>query len=347
MKTLSAVGLGAALLASVAAAAGNPPGTRVIHTKPRLESFAVGGGRIAYDLEGGIGCNRILALVLRTGRRTQVSGKETCRADSTSTGAGVRELAVAGSRFAWIVEHGGNTFSNDYLYTSSLPRPAERRLASSQRFGEPGGRQTGTWIGHLVASGNLLAVSRWTTGRDGEVTHSGVDVIVGDRLRRIASSSKAVLHLAADAGRIAVLYGDGSVEIYGASGARLRTVEVGAGTEVALRGDSLVVLTEDKTLEVYSARTGAFRRSWPVQAQAPGELDAHGGLAIYVAHPRYTLQSYRIVAVNLRSGRNAVVARGNWQQRQNAELDAAGLLYARDRHNLVLLPLKRVLAAVS
>jgi hypothetical protein len=335
------------VLASVAAAAGSQARTRTIHTKAILESFALGGSRVAYDLRGFTTCNKVLVLNLRTNKTARVSGRQTCTADSTSTGAGVRELAVAGNRLAWIINQGGNTESDDYLYTVSLPRPRERRLASAMRFGDPGGTQKGAWIGNLVGSGSLLAVNRWRTDENGATTSSGIDLIVGNRLRRIVSSRKAILGQAADAGRIAVLYGDSTAELYNARGARLRIVKLTSGTEIALRGDDLVVLTEARTLELYSARTGRLVRTWPLQALEPGELDTYGKVAVYVAHPRNTLQSFKVHAVHLRTGKDVVVANGNWQLRQSAELDAAGLLYARDRHNLVLVPFKRVLAAVS
>src|SRR5919109_2101759 len=143
---LVGVVLGTTMVASVAAAAGNPPVVRVIHTKEIIESFAIGGSRIAYDLRGSLTCNKVLVRDLRTGKTTRVSGKQTCSADSTSTGAGVRELAVAGNRIAWIVNLGGNTESDDYLYTASLPRPNERRLAASRRLGGVDGVLAGTWI---------------------------------------------------------------------------------------------------------------------------------------------------------------------------------------------------------
>ena len=41
--------------------------------------------------------------------------------------AASREIAVAGTRLAWIVNEGGNTESSDVLYTASLPGPKERR----------------------------------------------------------------------------------------------------------------------------------------------------------------------------------------------------------------------------
>jgi hypothetical protein len=51
--------------------------------------------------------------------------------------------------------------------------------------------------------------------------------------------------------------------------------------------------------------------------------------------------------VELKTGKDVVVATGSWWLKRSAQLEPAGLLYARDRHNLVLLPFKSVLAAVS
>jgi hypothetical protein len=339
--------LGTALLASVGAAAGNPSGIKVIPTKGIIESFALGGQRITYDLQGSASCNRVLVRDLRSGRTTRVSGKQTCAADSTSTGAGVRQLAVAGNRIAWIVNLGGNTESNDYLYTASLPRPTERRVAASSRFGDIDGILAGTWTGNLVGSGSLLAVNRWATDKSGAVTRSGVDVIVGNRLRRVVSSRDPILAQAADSGRIAVLYGDGSVELYSVNGKRLLRVKPSTPTEIALRGDYLLVLTETRTIEIYHARTGALLRSRPTQGLRPSSPDVYAGVVTYVAYPQGTLQRFDVHALNVKTGKDVVVATGGYHLRRSAELEPAGLLYARDRRSLVFIPFTRVLAAVS
>jgi hypothetical protein len=348
MRTLLAgLAVGTTLVASVAAAAGNTPGVRVIHTKEIIESFAIGGQRVAYDLQGVLACNKVLVRNLRTGKTTRVSGKQTCSADSTSTGAGVRELAVAGNRTAWIVNLGGNTESDDYLYTASLQRPKERRLAASTRYGDVDRILTGGWIANLVGSGNLLAVNRWSTDKSGAVTRSGIDVIDGNRLRRVVSSGKPILAQAVDSGRIAVLYGDGGVELYSVKGKRLLKLKPTTPTEIALRGDYLLVLTESRTVEIYHAQTGAYLRSWPTAGQRPSALDAYAGVGTYVAYPPGTLRSFDVHALNLKTGKDVVVASGGYQLRRSAELEPAGLLYARDRRNLVFIPFKRMLAAVS
>lgn len=351
---LAGAALGTMLLASVAAAAGTAPAPRVIHTKAAIQSIAMGGHRVAYDLETLVTCkkkvcsttcNRVFVWDLLAGTSRRVSGKETCHANNSSTGAGVRELAIAGKRMAWIVNQGGHTESNDYLYTASLPGPNERRLVAARRFGDVvhvGGILKGTWIGNLVGSGNLLAVNRWSTDGTGAVTRSGLDVIVGKGLRRVVSSREAMLAQAADSGRIAVLRPGSSVDIYNANGKRLRKVEPSSATAIALRGDFLLVLTETQTLEIYNARSGAYLRSWPVPARA-AHLDAYAGVAVYVA---YTGVHFKVHVLHLATGKDVVLATGRWFLRRSVELESAGLLYARDRHNLVFVPLRRVLAAV-
>jgi hypothetical protein len=353
---LAGAALGTMLLASVAAAAGTTPAAKVIHTKAAIQSIAMGGHRVAYDLETLVTCkkkvcsatcNRVFVWDLLAGTSRRVSGKETCHANNSSTGAGVREMAIAGKRMAWIVNQGGNTESNDYLYTASLPGPNERRLVAARRFGDVGGILKGTWIGNLVGSGNLLAVNRWSTDGSGAVTRSGLDVIVGRGLRRVASSREAMLAQSADSGRIAVLRPGSSVDIYNSNGRRLRKVEPSSATSIALRGDFLLVLTKTQTLEIYNARSGAYLRSWPVPARAAADLDAYAGVVVYVAYPRYTGEHFKVHVLHLATGKDVVLATGRWFLRRSVELESAGLLYARDRHNLVFVPLRRVLAAVS
>jgi hypothetical protein len=353
---LAAAALGTMVLASVAAGAGTTPAPKAIHTKPAIQSIAMGGHRMAYDLETLVTCekkvcsatcNRVFVWDISAGTNRRVSGKQTCHANNSSTGAGVREMAIAGERMAWIVNQGGNTESNDYLYTASLPGPNERRLAAARRFGDVGGILKGTWIGNLVGSGNLLAVNRWATDETGAVTRSGLDVIGGRGLRRVVSGQEAMLAQAADSGRIAVLRPGSNVDIYNANGKRLRKVEPSSARAIALRRDFLLVLTETRTLEIYNARSGAYLRSWPVPARAAADLDAYAGVAVYVAYPRYTGEHFKVHVLHLTTGKDVVLATGRWYLRRSAELEAPGLVYARDRHNLVFIPLKRVLAAVS
>ena len=340
----------AALLLLTVSARAETPGRTVIHTQWKIQALAMNGPQVAYDVSGAFsqpqpkGCvNKVFAWNLHTRTTRRVSGEKTCDADGTSTGAGVRELAVAGKRFAWIVNQGGNTYSDDYLRTASLPHPKERQLAAAAR----GGEGIGNWIGGLVASGDLLAVNRWSTDATGTATRSELDLVGANGLRRLVSGPNAIFVESADSGRLAVLRTDGSVGIYAASGRLLLEVKPSSPKEIALRGNDLLVLTNTRTLEIYDSRSGAHLRSWPVPRGA-ATLDAYGGVAVYADLPTYSGQRFKVHVLRVKTGRDAVVGTGTDEgPRRVVQIEAPGLVYAKNPHTLVFIALEPLLAAVS
>jgi hypothetical protein len=268
------------LLAVPAEGAG--PANRVKNTRGWIESIGMDGPRLAYDVRSST-CNKLFVWNVRTGGGAHVSGKQTCAADSTSTGGGVTEIAVAGTRIAWIVNLGGNTESDDYLYAAALPKPKEKRLASATRTGEVGGTLTGSWIGGLVGDGDLLAVNTWTTGSAGEITAATLRRISGVGRTVIAAGLPVIRAASADDGQIAVSRIDGTVALYSSSGALQRTVVPTSVKEAALQGRDLAVLTKANTIEVYSTATGFRRATWPARPGA-ARLDLASGIAVYAVY---------------------------------------------------------------
>jgi hypothetical protein len=165
MKNLRGVGLvmvaGTIRLGLAASASGttakSPTQTR--HAQGAIESLAIDGNRIAYDVGSTLGKanNKVPVWNVRTGTTTTVSGKRTRTVDDPSTGAGVFQLAIAGTRVAWLANVGGNTEGDDYLFSSSVTKPQEQKLASKQRLGDncPGRstRCAGGWLGGSSAQG--------------------------------------------------------------------------------------------------------------------------------------------------------------------------------------------------
>src|SRR5580765_4149401 len=103
-------------------AAATTTGTKQVAAGGPLNAVAMDGPLVAYDVGNavflsGLG-DKVLVWNVLTGKTTKMSGKFTDQADITSTGRGVRELAVAGQRVACIINGGGNTESDDSLYTS-------------------------------------------------------------------------------------------------------------------------------------------------------------------------------------------------------------------------------------
>jgi len=358
--------LGAGLvsgLALVASAAGttSTSGVRVRHLQVPISALAMDGSRIAYDVSARYATNpkatnKVLVWNLGTGKTVKVSGKKTAAADSTSTGAGVFQLAIAGSRVAWLVNEGGNLEGDDYLFTSSLPSPKEHQVATAMRSGTfcPGrssGSCAGPWLGGLVGSGNLIAMNRWTTDATGVVSAGQLDVLDGTKLKQVATGTNTVQAAVADEGRVAMLRTDGTVALYSATADKpLLTVDTPANTEVvALRGKNLLVGTKTQQLQLYNAHTGSLRKTFSARSnRPPRNLDVQGNVAIYTTGNAGVLH-----AVNLSTGKDRVIAERHGGI-EFAHIDSAGLAYAGNgfgtnygKGTLVFLPLAKVRAAVG
>ena len=302
-----------AALALAVPAAAPAPGQQIRHTHGAVESLAADGPVVAYDVEGdqpgGPVCNRVYAWNLATARVIKVSGRGTCDADSSSTGAGVPHLAVAGLRIAWITNIGGNSESNDRLFAATLPKPQERKLAAVSRFGDVDCLLTGRTLGGLVGAGRVLAYNLWTTvaanpGDEGScqtTTTSGSLRSVGPRGTTLLRAGLDTLVAAdADSGRIVVAHSDGTVGLFSSAGALLQTIGVEPVKEVALSGDRLVVLTKTRRIQVYNAQTGRPGQGRLVPRVA-AHLDAGGGIAAYAVGA--SLHAFRLT-----TGRDTVVA---------------------------------------
>ena len=349
-------------LALVASAAGTTTTHRatVRHFQQPVEALAIGGDRVAFDLgardtTNPNAVNWVLIWNVRTEKTVKVNGKKTAAADTSSTGAGVFQLAIAGSRVAWLMNEGGNLEGDDYLFTSSVVKPKEHQVASEIRTGDncPGrsqGRCAGQWLGGLVGSGNLIAVNRWTTDGNGTVTAGQLDVLNGVKLKQIATGANTVQATAADGGRVAVLRVDGSVALYSAAGKLLRTVETPANTEAAaLRGGSLVVGTKAGQLELYNAHTGSLRKAITVRgSKPPRNLGVEGRIAVYTTGNAGVLH-----AVNLSTGKDRPIAEPHGGV-VLVQMDSTGLVYANNgsgtnfgNGKLVFVPFAKLAATVG
>jgi hypothetical protein len=327
----------AALVLALPAGAAGP---HVKNTKGWVESLAMDGPRVAYAVAGGSGCTKVFVWNVRTGGGAVVSGAKTCDADGTSTGAGVREVAVAGMRVAWIVNQGGNTESDDYLYTATVGGPKERLVATAGRTGDVDGTLTGAWMNHLVGAGDRIAVNRFTTDTSGTITQSSLQRL-DTGLTTLVLGKQSLYAASLDLGRVAVLRPDQKVAIYDVATKRLLlTIAPTSAREVVLRKDYAVVLTRAKTIEVYDSRTGVLLRRWPVAAGA-SRLDVHSGVAAYAV-------GRTVFAIRLTDGSDSPVATAP-RAIEGLEIEAPGIVYAYDTvkgvsdvGNLAYVPLPQV-----
>jgi hypothetical protein len=333
------------LAVAVPAAAAHWPAAHVKNTNGWIESLAMDGPRVVYAVQGGATCTKVFVWNVHTKTGAVVSGRGTCGADSTSTGGGVTQIAVAGTRFAWIVNEGGNTESSDDLYTASLPVPHERRVATAFRTGDVDGTLTGTWLSGLVGAGDRIALNRFTTDGSGMVATAALQRLdIG--LATIAAGKATLRAMSLDQHRVAVLRTDQKVALYDTdSGHLLPTVSPSSAREIALRQDVVVVLTRTRTIEIFNARTGAPVRTLPV-ASGASKLDVHSGIAAYAV-------GRNVHVLRLSDGRDAVLATAP-RAIQGLQIEAPGIVYAyntvkaiRDLGNLAFVPMGKATSLLS
>jgi hypothetical protein len=327
-----------AILVVAVPARGADPAPRVKNTTGEIESIAMDGARVAYAVKSDT-CTKVIVLNVLTRSAGVASGAKTCDADNSSTGAGVREIAVAGPRIAWIVNQGGNSESDDYLYTATLGGQRERRVASAFRSGDVDGVLAGAWIGHLVGSADRMAVNRFATDKAGTITQASLQRL-DNGLTTLALGSLSLYSVSLDLHRVAVLRTDHTVAIYDTESRRLLlTIRPTSAHEIALRKDYLVVLTATKTIEVYNSHTGVLLKRWPVAAGA-SRLDVHSGIAVYAV-------GRTVFEVRLTDGRDAPLATAP-RAIEGLEIEAPGVVYAyntfkglQDVGNLAFVPLRQ------
>jgi hypothetical protein len=311
---VAAVAVGSAA-AALNAASAKPT---VISTVGAIEALAMDGNRVAYDLQSrGVGCNTVHVWDTKTKKDAVVSGPSTCNADLSGTGAGVRELVVAGPRVAWIVNLGGNTESIDTLYAATVGGAKEKKLATALRTGDVDGALNGKWLGNLAGDGDLIALNRWTTAGGAIGVASISRLKVG--LAAVHTGPESLRVVSADSGRVAVLDPQGRVRIYDAGGEPLSSFEPnGHAKEVVIRKDYVVVLVPG-ALEIHGTLSGALIDTLPISPGARA-LDVHANVAVYVT-------GKTIRAVRLATMKETAIA-VTPKRVVGVEIDDAGLAYA-------------------
>lgn len=339
----------AALLAAAPVLAGSTAGKpRVKTTKREIQAIAMDGALVAYDLKGDYsGCNQVFTWNVNTNGGKIVSGKETCGANDSSTGGGVTDIAVGGQRIAWITNGGGNTESGDDLYTSTLPKPTEKHLASALRYGDVDGRLDGDWIGGLYGDGSLVALSTWTA--EGTARTKGALRTIGTAgLTSIAKGAAATISSAVGAGRIAVVRGDNTVALYSAAGRLLHDYDTVHASDAALTQHRLIAIT-NKGLQVFDTGPGGkLVATWKAPRNA-FRLDAERDIAVYGQYCQYADACGRnVYAVRVSTGKTVLLARAPTDI-VGLEIEPAGVLYAYNaaKSALVLRSLAQVEAALG
>ncbi len=337
----------------VPAAAGKPAPTRSLQVNGWVTGLAFEGARVVYGVEPiGITSHSVHLWNVLSGRGSTVH----------RSGGGV-EFAIAGNRIAWIARGGSPSETDEYLVTKPRPRLHLRQVAGAVRndYESQLPPEQGNWLSGLVGSGNVMAVSSWTTGAGNSISKQRLSLVGTRALKPIVTGPGAIVAQSVDAGRVAVVRsmalwpshyrlsgGEGSVAIYSTSGKVLRQVNSGTAKEAALSGNTLAVLTTMNRIELYNAKSGELVRSWPVPQRA-AHLDVQGAIAIYSVYGEYA-GPRAVHALQLKTGKDVVLARG-FGQGDDAQIDPLGVVYAVDKWpgtphtHLFFVPMSRMLAA--
>ena len=321
LKRVLFVAVPLVLVLVVSAAAAGVPSRKLEHAKRPIVAIAMDGPRVAYSTDQ----NAVFVWNVLTGKTTLARGVH------LGTGASIPELAVAGTRVAWILTHvaGNSEETNAQLMTSSPTGAGRHVVASAFRTDgyEDNGVQMwdGTWLTGLAGSGNVLAVSRWTTQHNG-VSNERLSLIDSKgRLRVVASGPGTIASAAADAGRIAVLRPEGTVGVYTTGGKLQLELTPSSAQEIALGGGKLVVLTGTRTLEVYDSASGALLHVWQLPIARAGNLRAYGRIGVYSAPFGYSARYLHVI--DLLTGREFILPDAN-RPLVPAAVGRLGLVYA-------------------
>jgi hypothetical protein len=367
-RRLGAASLGLAILLASAQAGAATQAGRVKHTTQPVWDLAIDGSRVAYMRAD----RKVAVWNVATGKTTVIKG--TYPRKGSGFGVGTGEVAIAGKRIALITRFvtGNSQQTQERLYTATVGGSA-RPLAkvtnhyTNPQDGQPdGGLSNGTWVAGVVGSGNLLAVSTWSSN-DSMAAHERLNLVTPTGLHAVATGPGTTVARSANDGHIAVLRStlawpaddvspatsEPSVGIYSSSGSLLDEVALDpSASDIALSGNELVVLTETipqpgsltATLQVYDWRTGTLVHTWPIALghQGGARLAVHGRLATVDGPSRVRL-------VDLTTGREVAIAGSS---RSPAALGKNGLVYAlNSRRNgpgkLVFLPWAKLLADVG
>ncbi len=369
MKRLSLIVFGVAaglacLALGASAARTSASGVKVIRLNAPLEALAMSGDRVAYDVKGIYPKpNRVRVWNLTYGTTMTVSGSGTAGVDGTVAGR-VSQLAIAGTQVTWLVQSIGMSHEFDGLFFSWLPKPKEQEVVYETRSSSEtsacgtdrysGQACVGPWLGGVVASGNRTLVNRWTTDASGAITSGGLYTLTGTRFGPLATATKAVEAVAADASRVAVLQWRWNqpattIRVFSSTGTSLFAITpAGTPLAVALSGRNLVVLEPKGKLALYDGSSGSLRKTFNLPASAtPKTLAVYNNIVVYA-------DGGTIHALNVANGKDRPVGHLP-AQITLARINATGLVYTNNlwteahgyQVQLVFVPFKQVAAAVS
>jgi hypothetical protein len=291
------------LLCAGSAVAGAPS----LRLDSGISAIAANGNRVAVAIRSTrTSCDGILVWTPATGRAQRVAAATNCPG-SDGVRDGIREVALAGRRVAWIEEASGN-LQNLTLRVRRLDRGSTIGLAFAENHDGAEGLPDGSYVGNLRGDGGALAYNTWSVCTlvpadyewDGPscVARGGsapTEIVGSQRLwmlrarRTLFGAGPVSFALAAlDRGRIATV-GRREIRVFGSDGAEHGRVRLAGGRFLgAGLSGGLVVVVRAARLETYSIATGELV---DVYAIPPGArlADVDGDLAAVASRSAVTV----------------------------------------------------------
>jgi len=342
----AAAGLGMLLVVSIAAAAPGAAKQRTLTTRAPVIALAADGERAALLVHARGFCARI---VVWQPMRQRVVRLYSATYGCVEGNPFYRDVALAGTRAAWLQAGGGNTLET-IVMTATLARPKPVWVAIGAATGG-----YGTFARRPVGNGTLLAFTLDRKCADyegsqnpcppGRKTGDVIDATLwrmpgsgrcpyaaGPRpvhlCARVAHANGELSVLAVDGGRIAARTDDG-VSLLTAEGKVLHQFDVRA-RQAALSGNRLAVRTAD-AVEVYDTGSGELTAQFPVAPSLRLE-DFDDGILVTADGRTVTLR--RLGDGRVRTIRTARIA--------HAQLERPGLFVAAGRR-VTFTPMRDVL----
>ncbi len=363
-----------------AAASPSAGAARVLWTRQPVKLIAADGSRIAVATttqKEGV-CDRIV--VWSPTKKTSPSFKTPVCNDS-STGDDIQQLALAGNTTFWLQTDGGIWRELVVFRHVLGAKKAEIVSPTGtypldgykEDFYGPF-----DFIGNLFGAGNLVVYNSWTAcmeipvgwtqatcpqsaeGSDPVLLYgqqkllrilsgNGVEIASAPDVQipatKFTSPENTVAVVAAvvavDAKHVAVRFPDGSVTIYSADGAVVRSIPLQPGkfSGFALQGSQFVAIRSGK-LELFNVFSGKPLKTFSV----PGGSQLYGlqkGLAVYV--------DFRVHVLRLSDGKDVTFSPPGGADYVGAQIAAVGLFYAynnpsgRASGRVVFVPLSTIL----
>jgi hypothetical protein len=293
-----------------------------LRTRGTITSIAMDGPRVAVGVEHTLAlCDRALVWnAVAGGVVTASAGRPSTTCPLNRANGGIGQVALAGTRAAWVVSFGGNTELTDRVVAASTSSPGREHALAAATFdpdSEAGERVTG-----LVGKGLLLAFGRSHLSRAGAVNGRILRVNGVTATQQLLASASGLTPLASDGSRVVVLRADGAVLVLTASGSVVSTISPGAAVRSAALVSGLLALqVAGNTALLYAPATGQPGGAVHLASGTAADIGLQGGRLAY--------RTYRAVHVVRLTDRKDVVVATAPQGILGAQIeDGGGLVYA-------------------